>query len=54
MYIWQNKAKIMKLIKGEPLNDGCLDVSVAVGVKPNMPDTSPIRHANIRGRGYYH
>jgi transposase len=22
--------------------------------KPNMPDTSPIRHANIRGRGYYH
>jgi transposase len=22
--------------------------------KPTMPDTSPIRHANIRGRGYYH
>ncbi len=22
--------------------------------KPNTPDTSPIRHANIRGRGYYH
>ena len=22
--------------------------------KPNMPDASPIRHANIRGRGYYH
>jgi hypothetical protein len=22
--------------------------------KPNMPDTSQIRHANIRGRGYYH
>jgi hypothetical protein len=32
MYIWQNKAKIMKLIKGEPLNDSCLDISVAVGV----------------------
>ena len=22
--------------------------------KPNTPDASPIRHANIRGRGYYH
>ena len=22
--------------------------------KSTMPDTSPIRHANIRGRGYYH
>jgi hypothetical protein len=21
--------------------------------RPNMPDASPIRHANIRGRGYY-
>ena len=21
---------------------------------PNLPDASPIRHANIRGRGYYH
>jgi transposase len=22
--------------------------------EPNTPDASPIRHANIRGRGYYH
>jgi transposase len=22
--------------------------------KPSTPDTSPIRHVNIRGRGYYH
>ena len=22
--------------------------------KPSTPDASPIRHANIRGRGYYH
>jgi hypothetical protein len=22
--------------------------------KPNTPDAAPIRHANIRGRGYYH
>ena len=22
--------------------------------EPTMPDASPIRHANIRGRGYYH
>ena len=22
--------------------------------KPTIPDTSPIRHVNIRGRGYYH
>ena len=22
--------------------------------KPDTPDASPIRHANIRGRGYYH
>jgi transposase len=22
--------------------------------KPTMPDAAPIRHANIRGRGYYH
>jgi transposase len=22
--------------------------------KPNTPDASPIRHPNIRGRGYYH
>jgi transposase len=25
-----------------------------VFAKPTMPDASPIRHANIRGRGYYH
>ena len=32
------------------LNNG-LDRAFA---KPTLPDASPIRHVNIRGRGYYH
>jgi len=35
----------------EPVLHDRLDPASA---DPDAPDASPIRHANIRGRGYYH